>query len=60
MNTIKRVFGSTKEFVKAHKTGLAFIAGGAIAIAVTKPELNRLNNFIGDHNLTDEYHGVAA
>lgn len=59
MNTIKKVAKSTKEFVGAHKTGLAFIAGGAIAIAVTKPALKSHDNFLKDHDLFDEYYKIS-
>lgn len=60
MNHVKKVWSSTKNFVVAHKTGLAFIAGGAIVVAVTKPEVTSLNEFLKDHELYNEYHGITA
>jgi hypothetical protein len=59
MDKFKNVAKSTGRFIVRHKAPVAFIAGVALTLAVTRNELNGAKNFLADKGLTNEYLGIA-
>ena len=58
MNTVKKVAAATKNFVVAHKTGIALVAGTAIGLAVNRAAIKSHNEFLKEHDLYDTFYSI--